>query len=61
VIAVEEIKSAAEVVAMLVDILRRSDAEYCAAHRGEPVTDEEWNEALEVAEDWLEDIQELLP
>lgn len=56
----EELVSAVEVIAKLVDVLRRSDAEYCGAHRGEPVSDEEWDTALAQAEDYLEDIEALM-
>jgi hypothetical protein len=38
----------------LVDVVRRSDTEYCGAHESEPVTDDEWGAALEKAEDALD-------
>jgi hypothetical protein len=56
-----ELAIAVDQVRRLVDILRRSDAEYCGAHEHEPVTDEEWNEVLAEAEDYLEEIGDLLP
>lgn len=38
----------------VVDVMRRSDTEYCGAHESEPVTDDEWDAALEKAEDALD-------
>ncbi len=38
-----------------VDVIRRSDAEFCGAHSREPVSGEEWDQALEAAEDALDD------
>ena len=48
---------AAEVIRQLVSVMRRSDPEYCDAHGIEPCFEEEWDAAMEAAEDWLEDQQ----
>jgi hypothetical protein len=56
-----ELAIAVDQIARLVDILRRSDAEYCGSHGQEPVTDDEWNEVLAEAEDYLEEIGPSLP
>jgi hypothetical protein len=48
-----------EALAMAVDVLRRADPAYCAAHQVEQITDAEWDAALEAAEDALEDAMEV--
>jgi hypothetical protein len=43
-----------EVVAMLVDAMRRSDPEYTLVHGSEPCSDDDWNTAISAGEDVLE-------
>jgi hypothetical protein len=43
------------------DAMRRSDPSYCVAHGVEPVTDAEWDAALEAVEDALEVAAEEIP
>lgn len=43
-----------EVIAMLVDAMRRSDAEYALPHGVEPCSDEDWDTAIQAGEDCLE-------
>lgn len=44
------------IIRQLVDVLRRSDPEYVESHEGaEQCTDDEWDDALEAAEDFLEE------
>ena len=43
-----------EVVALLVDAMRRSDPEYTLAHSKQPCTDEDWDTAIQAGEDVLE-------
>lgn len=54
-VADAELKIANSVVATLVDVLRRLDPAFCEAHDVEQVTDDEIDEAIEEAEDWLEE------
>lgn len=44
-----------ELIARLVDVLRRSDLDYCESHGVAQASIEEWDEVLADAEDWLED------
>lgn len=39
----------------LVRVMKACDPEYCAAHDWKPCDDEQWDEALGEAEDFLED------
>lgn len=41
-------------LAQAVDVMRRSDADYCASHQVAQTTDAEWDAALEAAEDAME-------
>ena len=50
----DEIKCIRAALAQAVDVMRRSDADYCAAHQVAQVTDAEWDAALEAAEDAME-------
>ena len=43
-----------EVVALLVDAMRRSDPEYMMSHEGEPCSDEDWDTAIQAGEDVLD-------
>lgn len=43
-----------EVVALLVDAMRRSDPEYTMVHGCEPCSDDDWNTALAAGEDAIE-------
>ena len=43
-----------EVVALMVDAIRRSDLAYCRSHNVEPVTEDDWATALQAGEDVLE-------
>ena len=43
-----------EVIAVLVDALRRSDPEYCDAHGVEQCSEDEWDTAIQAGEDALE-------
>ena len=43
-----------EVVAVLVDAMRRADSAWCATHGCEPVADEDWDTAIAAGEDCLE-------
>jgi hypothetical protein len=43
-----------EVVALLVDAMRRSDPEYTLVHQREPCSDEDWDTAIQAGEDVLE-------
>ena len=47
-----------EVIAVMVDAIRRSDLAYCRSHSVEPVTEEDWATALQAGEDALEANQE---
>ena len=49
-----ELIVARDQVKQLVDVLRRSDPDYVRSHGVEPTMDEEWDKAIEEAEDWLE-------
>lgn len=42
-----------EVIALLVDAMRRSDPEYTLVHGSEPCSDDDWNTALTAGEDAL--------
>jgi hypothetical protein len=44
-----------EIVAQLVDAMRRADPSYCRSHGVSQTTDEEWDAVMQAAEDWLED------
>lgn len=54
-VAAAELKIANDLIARLVDVMRRSDLDYVVSHDDEETTDEDWDEALEEAEDWLEE------
>lgn len=43
------------IIRELVDVLRRSDPDYVESHGVEQCTDDEWDAALEKAEDFLEE------
>jgi hypothetical protein len=43
-----------EVVALLVDAMRRADPAYCQSHGADPVTDEDWDTAIQAGEDVLQ-------
>lgn len=49
---------AVDQVARLVGILRRSDPEWCEANGAEPVFDDEWDEAIEEAEEFITEMRE---
>jgi len=46
---------ARDIVEILVDVMRRSDPIWCKLHNHEQTFDEEWDNALGDAEEWLED------
>lgn len=50
-----EIRVALDQIARLVDVLRRADPAWCECKGEEPVDDEEWDEVLAEAEDYLEE------
>lgn len=51
-----ELRVALDQIAQLVGVMRRSDPEYVECHVGcEATTDDEWDEAIEEAEDYLEE------
>jgi hypothetical protein len=55
-VAEAELVIALDQIAQLVDIMRRCDSDYVECHsEREATTDEEWDEALEEAEDYLEE------
>jgi hypothetical protein len=43
-----------ECIAVLVDAMRRADAEFTRAHGVEPCSDEDWDTAIQAGEDVLE-------
>lgn len=43
-----------EVIGLLVDAMRRSDPDYCAAHECDQCSEEDWDIALAAGEDALE-------
>ena len=43
-----------EIIAVLVDAMRRSDPDYVQAHGCEPCSDEDWDTAIQAGEDALE-------
>lgn len=43
-------------VAQLVDAMKRADPEWCECHGVRQVDDEEWDEVLADAEDYLEEV-----
>ena len=43
-----------EVIALLVDAMRRSDPDYTQAHGCEQCSDDDWNMAIQAGEDCLE-------
>jgi len=47
--------SARDLIHKLVDVMRRSDPAWCALEKAEPTYDEEWDDTIAEAEDWLED------
>lgn len=46
--------STREILWGVVNVMRRCDPLYCNAHAQEPCTDEEWDTALQAAEDELD-------
>lgn len=50
-----ELLVALDQIARLVDVLRRADPAWCECHGEEQVDDEEWDEVLAEAEDYLEE------
>ena len=51
-----ELIVALDQLAMLVNCMRACDPEYCAAHDWEPADDQEWDERLGEAEEYLEEM-----
>lgn len=47
--------AATNLIARLVDVLRRSDLDFCESHGVAQASVDEWDEVLADAEDWLED------
>jgi hypothetical protein len=47
--------SARDLVYKLVDVMRRSDPVWCLLEKAEATYDEEWDDTIAKAEDWLED------
>jgi hypothetical protein len=50
-----ELLVALDQIGRLVDVLRRADPAWCECHGEEQVDDEEWDEVLAEAEDYLEE------
>ena len=50
--------TAPEMLAALVDLMRRCDPEYCASHSVVQCSDDEWDDTLAEAEEVLEDIEQ---
>ena len=44
-----------ELIQKLVDVMRRCDEVWCALNDAKATTDDEWDDAITEAEDWLED------
>ena len=49
-----EAQALRDALAMLVNVMRACDPEYCAAHDWEPCDDQRWDDALAEAEDLLD-------
>jgi hypothetical protein len=47
--------SARDMVEILVDVMQRADADWCALHGHKGTDNEEWDNALGDAEEWLEE------
>jgi hypothetical protein len=54
-VAAGEFCSANVLIARLVDVMRRRDPVFAAAHGATVTADEAWDEALLEAEDWLDE------
>lgn len=57
-VAEGELRVALDQIARLVDVLQRADPAWCECKGEEPVDDEEWDEVLAEAEDYLEEMRE---
>jgi hypothetical protein len=55
-VAEGELQVALDQIARLVSVLRRSDPEWCEANGGEVVFDEEWDEVIAEAEEYLAEL-----
>lgn len=53
-----ELIVARDQVARLLDVMRRCDHDYVMAHGLEHCEDGEWDEVIEEAEDWLDEMRE---
>jgi hypothetical protein len=56
-VAEGELEVAIDQIARLVDVMRRSDPDYCTSNKAEPVMDDEWDEVLGEAEEYLEELR----
>lgn len=54
-VAEGELRVALDQIARLVDVLRRADPAWCECHGEDQVDDEEWDEVLAEAEDYIEE------
>jgi len=56
-VAEGELQVALDQISRLVRVMKACDPEYCAAHDWEPCDDEEWDEVLAEAEDYIEEMR----